>query len=91
METAWASTEESWAETEFAGAEWGDARRTPRVITLATALAPPPDAGLPEACGSRADLKAAYRVFAHEASESAELWASQVAATLERAVRVPVV
>jgi len=91
MDTAWDSRGESWAVTEFAGAELGDARRTQRVMTLATALAQHPDAGLPEACGSRADLKAAYRVFANEAIEPAELLASHVAATLERAVRVPVV
>ena len=44
-------------------------------MTVVTALAQPPNAGLPEACGSRADLKAAYRVFANEAIEPAELLA----------------
>ena len=78
MVTTWASPDESWAVTEFAEAELGDARRTQRVIRVATALAQHPDAGLPEACGSRADLKAAYRVFANEAIEPAELVASQV-------------
>ena len=58
MATAWESKEESWAVTEFAGAELGDVRRTQRVITLVTALAQHPTTGLPEACGSRADLKA---------------------------------
>ena len=91
MATTWASNDESWAVTEFAEAELGDARRTQRVIRVATALAQHPDAGLPEACGSQADLKAAYRVFANEAIAPAELLASHVAATLERAVAVPVV
>ena len=91
MDMAWTNTEESWTVTEFAGAELGEARRTQRVIRLATALAQHPDAGLPEACGSRADLKAAYRVFANEAIAPAERLASHVAATLERAVRVAVV
>ena len=59
MATAWVREAESWAVTEFAEAELGDARRTQRVITLATALAQHPEAGLPEACGSRAALKAA--------------------------------
>ena len=52
MGTGTGRTEESWAVTEFAEAELGDARRTQRVIRLATALAQHPDAGLPEACGS---------------------------------------
>jgi hypothetical protein len=91
MATVWESQDASWAVTEFAEAELGDARRTQRVISLATVLAQHPDAGLPEACGSQAALKAAYRVFANEAIAPAELLASQVAATLERAVGVPVV
>jgi hypothetical protein len=91
MTRTWASTDESWAGTEFAEAELGDARRTQRVIQLATTLAQHPAAGLPEACGDRAALKAAYRVFANEAIEPGELLASHVAATLERAVHVPVV
>jgi Transposase DNA-binding/Transposase Tn5 dimerisation domain len=91
MAEAEARADASWAVTEFAEAELGDARRTQRVIRLATALAQHPDAGLPEACGNRAELKAAYRMFANEAIEPAELLASHVAATLERAVQVPVV
>jgi len=50
--------EENWAVREFAEAELGDARRTQRVITVATQLAQHPGASLPEACGNRAALKA---------------------------------
>lgn len=85
------SAETNWAVTEFAEAELGDARRTQRVIALATQLAQNPQAGLPEACGSRAALKAAYRVFDNEAIVPEELLASHVAATLERTVTAPVV
>jgi hypothetical protein len=88
MGTASGGTEESWAVTEFAEAELGDARRTQRVIRLATALAQQPMAGLPEACGGPAELKAAYRLFDNEAITPAELLASHVSATYERAVRV---
>ena len=91
MGTAAGGTDESWAVTEFAEAELGDARRTQRLIRLATVLAHQPMAGLPEACGSRAELKAAYRLLANEAITPAELLASHVSATYERAVRVPVV
>ena len=56
-----------WAVYEFAEADLGDPRRTKRVLELATALARPPTAHLPEACGDGAMLKAAYRFFAHDA------------------------
>ena len=91
MGTGISSTEESWAVTEFAEAELGDARRTQRVIRLATVFAQQPMASLPEACGSRAELKATYRFFDNEAILPTELLASHVSATYERAVRVPVV
>lgn len=91
MGIAAGNTEESWAVTEFAEAELGDARRTQRLIRMATVLAQQPMASLPEACGSRAELKATYRFFDNEAILPAELLASHVSATYERAVRVPVV
>ena len=53
----------SWAVTEFADADLGDLRRTQRLVQLAHALAQCPGAALPEACGSGAMLKAAYRFF----------------------------
>ena len=56
-----------WAVTEFADADLGDLRRTQRLVQLAHVLAQHPGAVLPEACGSSAVLKAAYRFFANEA------------------------
>ena len=50
-----------WAVTEFADADLGDLRRTQRLLQLAHVLAPHPGAARPEACGSGAMLKAAYR------------------------------
>src|SRR2546422_6456170 len=82
---------EDWIETEFGAAELGDARRTQRLLTLMGQLATRPGASLPEACGSRGQLKAAYRFFANGAIEPEELWASPIAATYERAAPVPVV
>jgi hypothetical protein len=58
MRTATEISEESWAVTEFATAALGDDRRPQRLVTVATVLADHPAAGCPEACGSRADLKA---------------------------------
>src|ERR1700704_599238 len=91
MGTETGGTEESWAVTEFAEADLGDARRTQRLIRVATVLAQQPMASLPEACGSPAELKATYRLFDNEAIPPAEMLASHVSATYERAVRVPVV
>ena len=83
MGTAAGRTEENWAVTEFAEAELGDARRTQRVIRMATVLAQQPRAGLPEACGSPAALKATYRLLDNEAVAPAEL----LAESCERDVR----
>jgi hypothetical protein len=91
MGTVVGSTEESWAVTEFAEAELGDARRTQRLIRMATVFARQPMAGLPEACGSPAALKAAYRLFDNEAIAPADILAGHVSATYERAVRAPIV
>ena len=89
MGTVSGTIEESWAVTELAEADLGDARRTQRVIRMARVFAQQPMASLPEACGSAAELKAAYRFFDNEAIAPAELLASHVSATYERAVRVP--
>jgi hypothetical protein len=83
--------DESWAGTEFADAELGDARRARRLVTLATVLAQRPAASLPEACGTPAMLKAAYRFFDNEAIDPQEMVASHVGATSARLAAVPVV
>lgn len=82
---------EDWIETEFGAADLGDERRTQRLLTLMEQLAARPGASLPEACGRRGHLKAAYRFFANEAITPEELWASHIAATSGRAAAVPVV
>jgi hypothetical protein len=61
--SAMAEEVSSWVVTEFAEAELGDVRRTQRLGEVATMLALATGASLPEACGERAMLKAAYRFF----------------------------
>ena len=56
--------EADWALTEFGGAALGDARRTDRLVRLATVLGRRAHLSLPQACGGPAQLKAAYRFFA---------------------------
>jgi len=83
--------DDMWAVTEFAEAELGDLRRTQRVVELATVLAQRPGASLPEACGDRATLKAAYRFFDNAAIAPQNLLDSHVDATLSRLASVPLV
>jgi transposase-like protein/transposase Tn5 family protein len=89
--SAMAEEVSSWVMTEFAEAELGDVRRTQRLVEVATMLAQQPGASLPEACGDRAMLKAAYRFFDNEAVDPAEILASHVQATIPRLASVPVV
>jgi len=81
----------TWAVTEFADADLGDLRRTQRLVQLAHILAQHPGAALPEACGSGAMLKAAYRFFANEAIEPSDIVQSHIEATYSRLDHVPVV
>jgi hypothetical protein len=85
------SDDDAWAVTEFAEAELGDARRTQRLIALATVLAQRPGASLPEACGDAAMLKAAYRFFDNAAIEPQDLLDSHISATFPRLAAVPLV
>jgi hypothetical protein len=81
----------SWAVTEFADAELGDLRRTQRLVQLAHALAQRPGAALPEACGSGAMLKAAYRFFTNDDIVPDDIVQSHIEATYSRLNTVPIV
>lgn len=81
--------DESWAVTDWAAADLGDARRTQRLVELATVLAQRPSASWPEACGSRAQLKAAYRFFDNDANDPHAILASHVEATTARLAAGP--
>lgn len=81
----------NWAVTEFADADLGDLRRTQRLIHLAHTLAQNPGATLPEACGSSAMLKAAYRFFDNDDIEPSDIVQSHIEATYGRLHHVPVV
>jgi len=81
----------SWAGTEFADADLGDLRRTQRVVELAHTLAQRPGAALPEACGSGAMLKAAYRFFTNDDIAPDDMLQSHIEATYSRLNAVPLV
>jgi hypothetical protein len=57
------SSPTQWAQREFGFAKLGDARRTKRLVNVATHLASNPGGTLPQAFGPWAELKAAYRLF----------------------------
>jgi hypothetical protein len=86
-----ASSHSSWAENEFAEATLGDARRTARLVKLATVLANQPTASFPQATDDPAMLKAAYRFFDNDDIRAEAILASHVRATAERIAHVPLV
>ena len=73
-----------WASDEFAGAALGDERRVQRLISIATDFAAQPGASIPQACGSWAQAKAAYRFFDNDAIEPEQMLAAHAQATRER-------
>ena len=80
-----------WVHREFGGARLGDRRLERRLLELATAFAAKPTAGIPQACGSWAAIKAAYRFFDHKSTTMEKLLEPHRDATLERMRREPVV
>ncbi len=60
------SSPEEWAGVHFGGVELGDRRLNGRLVRVAGLLARTPSGTLPGAMPTYADLKAAYRLLAHE-------------------------
>lgn len=80
-----------WAEEELGQADLGDRRLVKRGCQLARSFYSQPQAQLPEACGSRAATKAAYRFFDHPRVTSPVLLQSHYAATARRVASEAVV
>lgn len=80
-----------WAEEEFRGAEFGDRRLTKRLITLARDFGDAGEALIPEACGTRAKTRAAYRFMANQRVKLSPLLAPHREQTLRRMQNEPVV
>lgn len=81
----------TWAEDEFGDAELGDARRTARLVQLASVLGAQPHASLPQAADDPAMLKAAYRFFDNDDIRAEAMLACHVASTQRRMQAVSVV
>jgi hypothetical protein len=76
--------EAGWAEREF-GADWrGDCRLQRRLVSLAQDFYAHPQANLPQACGTRARTKAAYRLLDHDQLTLRQLMRAHATSTVER-------
>jgi len=80
-----------WAEQEFGAAQLPETRLKRRLLTLARDFYARPSANVPQACGSRARAKAAYRFFDHAQTRMETLLASYYEATAQRIGREQVV
>ena len=73
-----------WAEAEMGGASFGDLRLSRRLIGLTRDFFARPNAQIPEACGSKAKTKAAYRFFDQRAVNLQAILAPHREQTLQR-------
>lgn len=76
--------EESWCSTEFSGIRWGDRRLEKRFVETAEKLSKQPLDSIHKACGSWADTKAAYRLFANEKVKAGGILSSHQEKTMQR-------
>lgn len=73
-----------WADEEFGAIALGDRRLDRRVLDIARAFYARPMAQVPQACGSRARTKAAYRLFDNDAVTLEKILAPHFEATARR-------
>ena len=73
-----------WAEKELSQAKLGDQRRVERLITIARDFYARPQANIPQACGSNAKTKAAYRFLENEHVTMEKIQKSHYEATVDR-------
>lgn len=72
-------------ERELRTLDLGDERREQRAKVLASSLLLAPEASIPQACGSRSDTKAAYRLLSNMSVSAKAIRSAHADATLERA------
>jgi len=81
---------EQWAADELRTVDLGDARRTARLVTLLEQVSRQPEASLPQAMGTWAATKAAYRFLDHPSSQVDAILGGHRDATRARAAGEPV-
>lgn len=80
-----------WAEEEFGHVKLGDERLTKRLVTIARDFYARPQAAIPQACRTRANAKAAYRLFDHPETHMEVLLSQHYTATANRCRKEPVI
>ena len=74
----------NWLQREFGGANLGDLRLNQRLMELGAAFFAQPAANIPQACGSIAKAKAAYRFFDNDRVTMDKLLEPHLKATVDR-------
>ena len=85
------ATPAGWVHREFGGAKLGDHRLDQRLLDLGAAFFAQPQANIPQACGSTAAAKAAYRFFDNDRVSMDALLEPHHQATIERMRHEPLV
>ena len=80
-----------WAEQELGRARLGDERLERRLVELGRCFYSNPQANLPQACGTRAQTKAAYRLLENRKVTMEEILTAHRRSTVERMREEPVV
>lgn len=81
----------SWASDEMKAVNLRDRRLNRRLVEVLSQLASRPTASIPAACGGRAEMTAAYRLFANEKAGFDNLLQPHTEATHRRIAAEPVV
>ncbi|HKI86196.1 MAG TPA: IS4 family transposase [Thermoanaerobaculia bacterium] len=84
-------TPANWAEEEFGTVRFYDERLKQRLYRLAQDFYASPQAGIPEACGSKARTMGAYRFFQNQAVNMDVILTPHLEAAIERIKEHPVV
>jgi hypothetical protein len=79
-----------WALEEMATANFGDERLDTRVAILLSALGNRPNLSIPAACGSRAEMKAAYRFYDNDKATFAKVIEPHLARSRQRVAQQPI-
>jgi len=82
---------QDWAQAELGAAELRDQRLKRRLVEMARDFAGQPQASLPQACGSRAKTKGAYRFLDHPSVNMEQILAPHYQATTQRSAQHAVV
>lgn len=80
-----------WVMNEMKAADLGDKRLNDRLRDVLSQLAARPTASIPAACGGRAEMTAAYRLFDNEKATFARILQVHADATRQRMAAQPVV